>query len=197
MSTQTDSSSSAAQTSTPITAPEGAVRWIIDSAHSIAHFSVRHMMVSNVRGQFSGVGGTVLIAPDLKQFQVEATIDATTVDTREAKRDAHLRSPDFFEVEKYPTMSFSSKRVEQIDGESFKLHGDLTLHGVTREVVLDVTLSEGEHKDPWGTIKRGAQATTKLNRKDFDLGFNVALETGGVLVGETVTVELELELNKA
>src|SRR4051794_21344602 len=98
MSTQTQSTAAATQTSAPMTAPEGAVRWSIDSAHSIAHFSVRHMMVSNVRGQFSGVAGTVLIAPDPKQFQVQATIDATTVDTREAKRDAHLRSADFFEV---------------------------------------------------------------------------------------------------
>lgn len=194
MSTTTAAATTATQA--PQSLPQGATRWAIDSAHSFAHFSVRHMMVTNVRGQFSGLSGEVVLGKDLAQSSARATIDATTVDTREAKRDGHLKSPDFFDVEKFPTITFASKAIEGAKGDSFKLRGDLTLHGVTREVVLDVTLSEGEGKDPWGNIKKGASATTKLNRKDFGLGWNVALETGGVLVGEQISVELELSLNK-
>ena len=131
------------------------------------------------------------------QSKVNATIDVTTVDTREAKRDAHLRSPDFFDTEKFPSMAFASRACESVDGLTFKLRGDLSLHGVTKEVVLEVELSDAESKDPYGNIRRGASATVKLNRKDFGLGWNVVLETGGIAVSETVKVEVELSLIKA
>lgn len=196
MSTQTQSQTAPAA-SLPQTTPQNATTWKIDSSHSVAHFTVRHMMVTNVRGQFSGVTGSVSLTPDLKLSSVTATIDVSTVDTREAKRDAHLRSPDFFDVEKYPSMAFVSKSIESVEGNTFKLRGDLTLHGVTKELVLEVELAEGESKDPYGNLRRGAQATIKLNRKDFNLGWNVVLETGGIAVSDTVKVEIELALIKA
>ena len=196
MTTQTQTQTTPAAT-LPQTTPGSATRWNIDAVHSLARFSVRHMMVANVHGQFSGVTGTVVLAQDLSLSSVTASIDVSTVDTREAKRDAHLRSPDFFDVEKYPAMSFVSKRIESIEGNLFKLRGDFTLHGVTRELVLDVELAEGESKDPYGNLRRGAQATIKLNRKDFNLEWNVVLETGGIAVSDTVKVEIDLALIKA
>ncbi len=196
MSTVTQAATPASAT-TAQAAPQGATRWNIDTVHSVAQFTVRHMMVTNVRGQFSGVAGTVVFGSDLTQAQVNASVDVGTVDTREAKRDAHLRSPDFFDVEKYPTMTFVSKRVESVDGLTFKLRGDLAMHGVTKEVVLDVELSEAESKDPYGNIRRGASASVKLNRKDYGLGWNVVLETGGIAVSEQVKIDIELSLIKA
>lgn len=168
----------------------------VDSAHSSAQFSVKHMMVSNVRGAFSKVTGKANIdEKDITKSTVEATIDATTVNTNEPKRDEHLRSPDFFDTAKYPTITFKSTKVEQA-GQNLKVTGDLTLHGVTKPVVLDVEGFTAEAKDPWGNTKRGGTATTKINRKDFGLGWNKALETGGVVVGEEVAITLDLELNK-
>jgi polyisoprenoid-binding protein YceI len=173
-----------------------AAEFEIDSAHSGAQFSVKHLMVSNVRGAFSKVTGKANIdEKDITKSSVEATIDATTVNTNEPKRDEHLRSPDFFDTAKYPTITFKSTKVEQA-GQNLKVSGDLTLHGVTKPVVLDVEGFTTESKDPWGNTKRGGVATTKINRKDFGLGWNKVLETGGVAVGEEVAITLDLELNK-
>lgn len=173
-----------------------AAEYVVDSAHSAAQFSVKHMMVSNVRGAFSKVTGTANIDEnDITRSTVEASIDVSTVNTNEPKRDEHLRSPDFFDTAKYPTMSFKSTNVEKA-GDNLKVTGNLTLHGVTRPVVLDVEGFTTEAKDPWGNTKRGGTATTKINRKDFGLGWNKALETGGVVVGDEVAITLDLELNK-
>ncbi len=173
-----------------------AAEYVIDSAHSAAQFSVKHMMVSNVRGAFSKVTGTANIdEKDMTRSTVEAVIDATTVNTNEPKRDEHLRSADFFDTAKYPTITFKSTKVEKA-GENFKVTGNLTMHGVTKPVVLDVEGFTTEAKDPWGNTKRGGTATTKINRKDFGLGWNSVLETGGVAVGEEVAITLDLELNK-
>ena len=168
----------------------------IDSAHSTAGFSVRHMMVTNVRGQFGKVTGTLnLDEKDITKSTVEAVIDASTINTNEPKRDEHLRAPDFFDVAKYPTITFKSTRVEKA-GENLKVTGDLTMHGVTKPVTLTAEGFTTEAKDPWGNIKRGGVATTKINRKDFGLTYNAVLETGGVAVGEEVAITLDLELNK-
>lgn len=166
--------------------------WEIDGTHSAAHFSVRHMMVSNVRGDFGKVVGTLnLDEKDATKSTVEATIDASTINTREPKRDAHLKSGDFFDVAKFPTITFKSKKVEAAAAGKLKVTGDLTMHGVTKSVVLDV-----DGPGPAVNNKRGATATTKLNRKDFGLGWNKVLEAGGVAVGDEVSVEIDLELNK-
>jgi len=170
------------------------VTYQIDSAHSAAHFSVRHMMISNVRGDFTKVSGTVLLdAGNPANSSVEALIDAASLNTREPPRDAHLKSADFFDVEKYPELAFRSKSaVPESDGE-LRVKGDLTIHGVTREVTLAVEGPTPEAKDPWGNLRIGATATTKINRKDFGLGWNVALEAGGVLVGEEIKISIDIE----
>ncbi|KFA93323.1 YceI family protein [Archangium violaceum] len=173
-----------------------ATEYDIDSAHSGANFSVKHMMVSNVRGAFSKVTGTANIdEKDITKSTVQAVIDATTINTNEPKRDEHLKSPDFFDTAKYPTITFKSTKVEKA-GDNLKVMGDLTMHGVTKPVTLDVEGFTTEAKDPWGNTKRGGTATTKINRKDFGLGWNKVLDTGGVAVGEEVAITLDLELNK-
>ncbi|HEX5750509.1 MAG TPA: YceI family protein [Archangium sp.] len=173
-----------------------AAEYEIDSAHSAANFSVKHMMVSNVRGAFAKVTGTANIdEKDITKSTVQAVIDATTINTNEPKRDEHLKSPDFFDTAKYPTITFKSTKVEKA-GDNLKVSGDLTMHGVTKPVVLDVEGFTTEAKDPWGNTKRGGVATTKINRKDFGLGWNKVLDTGGVAVGEDVSITLDLELNK-
>jgi polyisoprenoid-binding protein YceI len=170
------------------------VTYQIDSAHSAAHFSVRHMMISNVRGDFTKVSGTLLLdADNPANSAVEALIDAASINTREAPRDAHLKSADFFDVEKYPEMAFRSKSVEAAGDGELRVKGDLTIHGVTREVTLNVEGPTPEAKDPWGNQRIGATATTKINRKDFGLVWNVALEAGGVLVGEDIKISIDLE----
>jgi len=170
------------------------VTYQIDSAHSAAHFSVRHMMISNVRGDFTKVSGTLLLdADNPANSAVEALIDAASINTREAQRDAHLKSADFFDVEKYPEMAFRSKSVEAAGDGELRVKGDLTIHGVTREVTLNVEGPTPEAKDPWGNQRIGATATTKINRKDFGLVWNVALEAGGVLVGEDIKISIDLE----
>jgi polyisoprenoid-binding protein YceI len=171
--------------------------YTIDPAHSVADFKVRHLMVSNVRGEFSGVSGTVEYdSANPANSKLEATVDATTIQTRDAQRDTHLKSADFLDVEKYPTIKFVSKKVVKTGDEEHKVTGDLTIHGVTKEVTLDVEGPGAEVKDPWGNVKLGASAKTKINRKDFGLVWNVALETGGVLVGEDIQIHLDLELTK-
>lgn len=169
--------------------------WTIDPDHSNVGFKVRHLMVSNVKGSFEKHSGTVEINDkDITKSRVEVTIDTNSINTNVKKRDEHLRSADFFDVAKYPSMIFVSKKVAKAGKDKLKVTGDLTLHGVTKEVVLDVEGPSQEIKDPWGSIRRGATATTKINRKDFGLVWNAALETGGVAVGEEVAITLEIEM---
>jgi polyisoprenoid-binding protein YceI len=170
--------------------------WEIDPAHSSANFSVRHMMIAKVHGGFSKLSGSLrLDTKNIANSFVEAKIDAANIDTREPKRDEHLRGADFFDVAKYPTISFRSKKVRE-QGGAFLVIGDLTMHGVTAEVPLIVEGLDAEIKDPWGNIKIGATATTKIRRKDFGLTWNAVLETGGVVVGEEVTITLDIQFIK-
>jgi polyisoprenoid-binding protein YceI len=171
--------------------------WKIDPAHSSAGFSVSHLVVSEVDGHFGKTEGTVVIDDkNITKSSVEATIDASTIDTREPKRDAHLKSPDFFDVAKYPTITFKSTKVQKAGKDKYKVTGDLTLHGVTKPVVLDVTAPAKTVKDPWGNTKRGAKATTVINRRDFGLTWDNKLQDGSAVVGNEVTVTLNLELNE-
>lgn len=168
----------------------------IDSTNSVALFSVKHMMVSNVRGTFAKVTGTAHIdEKDLTKSKVDATIDATTVNTNDAKRDEHLRAPDFFDTATYPTITFKSTKVEKARA-GLKVTGNLTIRGVTKPVVLDVDGFDTVSKDPYGNTKRGGAATTKINRKDFGLSWNALLETGGMAVGEEVTITLDIQMNQ-
>ena len=165
----------------------------IDSSHSSAQFSVRHMMISNVRGEFTKVSGTVTYDPaNPAGATIDASIEVSSISTRDAQRDGHLKSPDFFDAEKFPLVTFHGKEVAASDGE-LEVKGDLTIHGVTRETVLHVEGPTPEHKDPWGNARIGATATAKLNRKDFGLTWNAALEAGGVLVGEEVKITIDIE----
>jgi polyisoprenoid-binding protein YceI len=169
--------------------------YTIDPAHSTAGFKVRHLMVSNVRGEFPGLKGSVTYdAENPANSQVEATIDVKSLTTRDEQRDGHLKSPDFFDVEKFPTITFVSRKVTKEAPGEWRVRGDLTIHGVTREVTLEVEGPTPEVRDPWGNTKTGITASTKVNRKDFGLTWNVALETGGVLVGEEVHISIEAEL---
>jgi polyisoprenoid-binding protein YceI len=175
-----------------------ATTWNIDPEHSNIGFKVRHLMVSNVKGSFGKSSGVVDINDkDITKSKVEVSIDTASINTNLQKRDEHLRSADFFDVAKFPSMTFVSKKVAPWGKERLKVTGDLTLHGVTKEVVLDVEGLSKESKDPWGNFTRGATATTKINRKDFGLVWNMALETGGVVVGEEVFITLEIEMIKA
>ena len=169
------------------------VTYQIDPAHTSAHFSVRHMMISNVRGEFSKVSGTVIYdAANPANSKADAVIEVASISTREPQRDTHLKSADFFDAEKFPLIAFQGKEVTEQGGE-WKLKGDLTIHGVPREISLDVEGPTPEHKDPWGNLRIGATATGKLNRKDYGLGWNAALEAGGVLVGDEVKLTIDLE----
>lgn len=170
----------------------------IDPAHSSAQFSVRHMMITNVRGGFKSVKGTVVYdAENPGASSVEATIDVNSIATLDEQRDAHLKSADFLDAEKYPTITFRSKKVEA-DGEGgAKVLGDLTIHGVTKEVVLSVEGPTAEGKDPWGNIRIGASATTKIKRTEFGLTWNAVLETGGIMVGDDLKIELDIQMIKA
>jgi polyisoprenoid-binding protein YceI len=175
-----------------------AATWTIDPDHSNVGFKVRHLMVSNVKGSFDKHTGTVDINDkDITKSKVEVSIDTNSINTNVQKRDEHLRSPDFLDVAKFPTMTFVSKKVVKSGKDKLKVTGDLTLHGVTKEVILDVEAISKESKDPWGNLRRGTTASTKINRKDFGLVWNKALETGGVAVGEEVTITLEIEMIKA
>ena len=174
-----------------------AATWQIDPDHSSFQFKVRHLMVSNVKGDFTKAKGVVTIDErDIANLKLEITIDAASVNTGHAKRDEHLRNADFFDVAKHPTITFVSKRAEKAGMDRLKVIGDLTMHGVTREVTVDVEGPTQEVKDPGGNFRRGATATTKINRKDFGLIWNRVLETGGVVVGEDVDISVEIELIK-
>ncbi len=169
------------------------VKYQFDSAHTSAHFSVRHMMISNVRGEFSKVSGTILYdSENLANFSIDAEIDVASINTREPQRDAHLKSPEFLDVEKFPVITFHGKEISGQDTE-WKVKGDLTIHGVTRQVTLDVDGPTPESKDPWGNLRIGASAATKIDRRDFGLTWNSGLEAGGVLVGDEVKISIDLE----
>ncbi|HSP78492.1 MAG TPA: YceI family protein [Myxococcaceae bacterium] len=171
--------------------------YVFDASHSNAQFSVRHMMVTNVRGEFPKMTGSVnLDEKDVTKSSVEATIDVASINTREPKRDDHLRSPDFFDVAKFPSMTFKSTKVEKAGKDKLKVTGNLTIHGVTKSVVLDVEGPTPEIKDPWGNTKRGLVATTRISRKDFGMTWNKALEAGGVVVGDDVNITIDVEMNK-
>lgn len=170
--------------------------WQIDPAHSHILFSVRHMMISTVRGRFENFTGNIdFNEENPEKSSVYVEIDANSINTREEQRDAHLRSADFLEAEKYPVLTFESKRIELIDKDKAKMIGDLTIRDVTREVTLTVEY-HGQAKSPWGTTSAGFSATGKINRKDFGLTWNQALETGGVLVGDEIKFDVELEIVK-
>jgi polyisoprenoid-binding protein YceI len=168
----------------------------IDTAHSSAQFSVRHMMVSNVKGEFNKVTGSVVYdAKNLAASKINAVVDVSTISTREPKRDAHLKSADFFDVAKYATIEFHSKSVTTSGGK-IQARGDLSMHGVTKEVVLTVEPLSTEIKDPYGMLRTGTTASTKVNRRDWGLSWNGALEAGGVVVGDEVTITLDIELTR-
>jgi polyisoprenoid-binding protein YceI len=169
--------------------------WHLDPVHTTVEFIARHLMVSKVRGKFHGVTGKIHISDDPLGSWAEVTIDPASVETGDEKRDEHLRSPDFFDVERYPEITFRSTRVEGDSPDGFRLEGDLTVHGVTRPVTLDVEYL-GWTSDPWGGRRAGFSATTEVDREDFGLTWNVALETGGVLVGKKTKLELEIEAVK-
>ena len=171
--------------------------WNIDTTHSGINFSIRHMVVSKVRGRFAKYSGSVqLDEDDLTLSSVQATIDASSIDTGTQQRDDHLRSADFFDVEKFPELRFESKRIERVNERFYRMIGDLSIRDVTREVTLDVEYG-GRAKDPWGNERVGFIAETTLDRKDFGLGWNQLLEAGGVLVGDRVEIELEMQAVKA
>jgi len=168
--------------------------WDIDPVHTSVQFSVRHMTISNVRGEFTKVSGKVVSeGNDPKQVRIEATIDASSISTQQPKRDADLRSPNFLDVANYPTVVFKSKKIEPAGPGKWELIGDLTIHGVTKEVTLRVEGPSEQVKDPYGNLRVGAHATTIINRKDFGLTWNRVLETGGVLVGEQVAITIDVE----
>jgi polyisoprenoid-binding protein YceI len=181
----------ASATTTPVR-----TTWKIDSTHSQVEFAVKHLMIATVRGRFADVQGTVTADEDLTDASVDVAINVASIDTRQEQRDAHLRSADFFEVDRYPTITFKSRRSKPGLNDSVQLFGDLTIHGVSKEVTLTV-VPEGRGKDPWGGERAGFNATTKINRHDFGLTWNQVLETGGIAVGTEVKISIDLELVRA
>ena len=170
--------------------------WQIDPSHSSVEFAVKHMMISSTKGRFSGVSGTINYdGANLAASSLNVEIDANSIDTRDEKRDGHLRSADFFDVEKYPTLTFVSKSVTPKGDDEFELVGDLTIKGVTREVTLSGEI-QGSGTSPWGTEVASFAASTSIDRKDYGLNWNVALETGGILVGDKIKITLEVEAIK-
>ena len=169
--------------------------WQIDPNHSAAQFAVRHLAISTVRGAFTKVSGTVQFDDkDIAKSSVDVTIEAASVDTRVADRDKDLRSERFFDVEKYPTLTFKSTKVEQTEPGKLKVTGDLTIHGVTKQVVLDVEGPTAPVKDPWGNQRAAANATTKINRQDFGVKWNAKMDNGGLVVGDDVAITIDVEL---
>jgi len=172
-----------------------AATWQVDLAHSSFQFKIRHLTVSNVKGDFNKFQGVANIDDqNISHLKVEVAIDVASVNTGHAQRDEHLRGPDFFDVTKYPTITFVSKKVNKTDTNRLKVIGDLTLRGVTREVTVDLEGPTPEVKDPWGNFRRGVTATTKINRRDFGLTWNKVLDTGGLVVGDEVDIYIEVEL---
>jgi polyisoprenoid-binding protein YceI len=184
----------AASTTTPTTT----ITWNLDPAHSSAEFKVKHMMISHVKGIFSGLKGS--LTENLKDpalSRVEVTVDIATINTGDAQRDAHLKSADFFHHEQHPTMTFKSTKVQKRGNDSFSVTGNLTIREISKQVILDVDGPTAPAKDPWGNTRIGISATTKINRKDFGLIWNTALEAGGFLVGEEVQITIEAQFIKA
>jgi polyisoprenoid-binding protein YceI len=169
--------------------------WTIDSSHSAAHFAVRHMMVTTVRGDMGKISGTVTFDPSKPAAgSIEATVDVTAINTREAGRDKHLKSADFFDVEKFPAITFKSKRIDPVAAGGFKVTGDLTMRGVTKEAVLNVEPLQPTIKDQRGNPRTGTTATTKLNRQDFGVNWSRTLDGGGVVVSDEVSVTIDIQL---
>jgi polyisoprenoid-binding protein YceI len=184
-------------TTAPAPTAAAPVRWTLDASHSSASFSVRHLMISNVRGEFSTLSGDVTYDPrHPEKAKVSVSIDVASIHTREEKRDAHLRSADFFDAEAHPTMTFVSRSVKP-RGDGLEIVGDLTIRGTSREVVLAVDEVTAEHGDPWGNRRIGATARTKIKRSDFGMTWNAALEAGGFVVGDEVAITLDVELIKS
>jgi polyisoprenoid-binding protein YceI len=180
------------------TTPAAVTTWKLDPAHSHAEFKIKHMMISNVKGSFSGLSGTLTEhAADTILSSIEASIDVSTISTGDAQRDAHLKSADFFDVEKFPTMLFKSTQVRPNGDGGYNVTGDLTIHGQTRQQTFVVDGPSEPAKDPWGNTRIGLSATTKINRKDYGLSWNAALETGGILVADDVNIALEVQFIKA
>lgn len=180
-----------------LTAPASASTWEMDTAHSSVQFAVSHLMVSTVRGTFNKFSAIVdFNEDDPTKSTVDATIDATSIDTREAKRDEHLKGPDFFDVVKYPVITFKSKSIAKTGEDKYRVIGDLTLHGVTKEVSLEATGSPKPLKDPFGKTRIGGALRGKVNRKDFGMTWNKGLDSGGVVVGDEVTITIDVELTK-
>jgi polyisoprenoid-binding protein YceI len=172
-----------------------AASWQLDPVHTGVHFKVRHLMVSSVRGDFEKVTGNVVYdEADVTKSSADITIDAASINTRVAKRDADLRGPNFLDVAKFPTIGFRSKRVERAEPGTLRMTGDLTIRGVTKEVVLTIEGPTPAIKDPWGNFRVGGQAITKINRKDFGLVWNAVLESGGVVVGDEVEITIDVEI---
>ena len=182
---------------TSTTSPTSVITWKLDPAHSSAEFKVKHMMISNVKGTFSGLSGTLSEhTVDSTLSSIEASVDVSSISTGDAQRDGHLKSADFFEIEKYPTMTFQSTKVERKGEDEYRVTGDLTIHGVTKPATFAVEGPTAPGKDPWGNTRIGLSATTKINRKDYGLTWNAALETGGILVGEDVHITIEAQFIK-
>ena len=172
--------------------------WDIDPVHSTVEFKVKHMMIANVRGHFSKVSGVLTRdESDVTKSTVEASIEAASIDTRDDQRDAHLRSADFLDVENHPWLTFVSTKINKLGIGEVAVEGDLTIRGVTQPVTFNVEGPTPPIKDPWGNVRIAVSATTKINRKDFGLTWNTALETGGILVGDEVTITLEIEFVKS
>jgi len=183
-------------TTTP--APGTVTTWKLDPAHSSAEFKVKHMMISNVKGTFTGLSGTLqLDETDRTHSTVEASIDVATINTGDPQRDGHLKSADFFDAEKFPTITFKSLNIDSVGGPGYEVSGELTIRGVTKTVTFAVEDLSTSAKDPWGNQRIGLSASTKINRKDFGLAWNSALESGGVLVGEEVAIALEVQFIQA
>jgi len=170
--------------------------WTLDPAHTLVEFAAKHLMITTVKGRFTGVSGTIRMdETDPTASSVEAVIDAASIDTRTDQRDAHLKSADFLEVARYPEITFRSTRVERAGDAHYRVTGDLTIHGVTRPVVLDVH-DEGRTKDPWGGERAGFSATTRIDRRDFGLTWSQVVESGGLVVGNEIRITLEVEATR-
>jgi len=177
--------------------PAWASTWELDASHSSVQFAVSHLMVSTVRGHFNKFSGTIQFdESDPSKSSVEATIDAASIDTREAKRDEHLRNADFFDVAQYPTITFKSKTVTVTGADKFRIVGDLTMRGVTKEISLEASGSPKPFQDPFGKTRMGGAVRGKLNRKDFGMTWNKGLDSGGVVVGDEVTLTIDVEIVK-
>lgn len=165
--------------------------WVADPAHSSVEFQVKHMGIATVKGQFTEFEGQIEVNGDLSAAKASGTVKVASVDTKQPQRDDHLRSPDFFDVEQYPELTFTSTKIEPVDDETFRITGDLTLHGVTKEIVLEAIV-QGTDVDPWGNERIGLEVVGKLDRSDFDMKFNQALGSGNMLVGDKVNISLDI-----